>query len=76
MGNVIEDYKDVFGKWRKSLVIEGIQFNTVSGSRWGKMHERCKVGGYFQKENQHMLAVKRLLYLKIFSCLQIGTKNK
>lgn len=45
MSTIIDDYKDVFGVWRKSLRIDGVQTATRSGVTWGLMNNRCLHGG-------------------------------
>lgn len=48
MKNRIEDFKDVFGRWRRSIKIQGYQHFTRSGSRWNNMILRCKAGSIAQ----------------------------
>lgn len=51
MRKTVDDYKDVFGMWRKHRQIDGRACHTKSGSKWCDMLNRCKVGGVVQKAN-------------------------
>ncbi len=49
MARVIEDFKNAKGLWAKSKNINGIQYNTISGSLWRDMNSRCLPNGSAQK---------------------------
>lgn len=45
MAKRVDDYKDVFGMWRKSLQVDGEACHTVSGTTWKNIVSRAKHGG-------------------------------
>lgn len=44
MGSIVDDYKDIFGMWRKSLEVDGKYDATRSGSTWHNMIGRTTPG--------------------------------
>lgn len=63
---MIEDYKDIFGLWRKTSRLDGKMVHTRAGNIWNSMNCRCITGGYVQTKRPNYIGCTTSSNFKCF----------